>query len=111
MIGLVTSRYGDAMTTSGTGMFRRSHSDFSASISVLSRSTVTASSRLEAVTVDLDSTEIEALKSEWERRNIPVPLVVIASPYREVTRPIIDYVKRLRTENPNDVVTVYIPEY
>ena len=36
---------------------------------------------------------------------------VIASPYREVTNPIVNYVKGLRSENPRDIVTVYIPEY
>ena len=46
-----------------------------------------------------------------DRSGLAVPLVVIASPYREITRPIVDYVKRLRSENPNDIVTVYIPEY
>ncbi|MEU1625367.1 APC family permease [Streptomyces sp. NPDC020096] len=68
-------------------------------------------SRLEAVTVDLDETETAALKREWEEREITVPLTVVASPYREITAPVVDYVKRLRTENPNDMVTVYIPEY
>nr|WP_194917701.1 amino acid permease [Catenulispora rubra] len=71
----------------------------------------TRPSTLEAVTVNLDDAEVEALKAEWERRSIPVPLTVIASPYREITRPIIEYVKRVRTENPDDVVTVYIPQY
>ena len=61
--------------------------------------------------MNLDDAEVEALKAEWERRSIPVPLTVIASPYREITRPIIEYVKRVRTENPDDVVTVYIPQY
>ena len=36
---------------------------------------------------------------------------MVASPYREVTNPIVDYVKNIRTESPRDVVTVYIPEY
>ena len=34
------------------------------------------------------------------RRDIPVPLKVLASPYREITRPIIDYVQSLRTREP-----------
>jgi amino acid transporter len=68
-------------------------------------------SSLEAVTVDIDGTEVGMLKEQWRVHEIPVPLTVIASPYREITRPIVDYVKRLRTENPNDIVTVYIPEY
>jgi hypothetical protein len=40
-----------------------------------------------------------------------VPLTVIDSPYREITRPIIDFVKSLRRNAPRDVVTVFIPEY
>jgi len=66
---------------------------------------------LEAVIVDLDTTEVDAVRRDWEAREIPIPLTVVASPYREITRPIVDYVKRLRSENPNDIVTVYIPEY
>jgi hypothetical protein len=61
--------------------------------------------------VDLDSGEMAALRRDWEAREIPIPLTVIASPYREITKPVVDYVKRLRGENPNDIVTVYIPEY
>ncbi|MGH6656108.1 MAG: APC family permease [Actinocrinis sp.] len=71
----------------------------------------TRPTRLEGVIVDLDSTEVEAVRRDWDERQIPIPLTVIASPYREITRPIVDYVKRLRSENPNDIVTVYIPEY
>ena len=42
---------------------------------------------------------------------MPLPLIVVSSPYREITRPVIEYVKRLRRESPHDIVTVYIPEY
>ncbi len=68
-------------------------------------------SSLEALTVDVDEEETARLVEHWERAGIPVPLKVVASPYREVTNPILDYVKNLRTESPRDVVTVYIPEY
>ncbi|MGH3355449.1 MAG: APC family permease [Nocardioidaceae bacterium] len=66
---------------------------------------------LEAVTVDVDDDVTEALLEEWDRRQIPVPLKVLSSPYREVTRPIVDYVRGIRRASPRDVVTVYIPEY
>ena len=36
---------------------------------------------------------------------------MIASPYREITRPVLDYVKRISKESPRTVVTVFIPEY
>ncbi|MEU7073913.1 APC family permease [Streptomyces narbonensis] len=66
---------------------------------------------LEALTVNVDPVEVKALKEEWERRNINVPLKILDSPYREITRPVIEYVKSLRRESPRDVVSVYIPEY
>ena len=71
----------------------------------------TRPSRLEAITVDVDEGETLRLKEEWERSNMPLPLTVVSSPYREITRPVIEYVKRLRRESPHDIVTVYIPEY
>jgi amino acid transporter len=68
-------------------------------------------STLEALTVSVDADETARLVKVWEEADTGVPLKVIASPYREVTNPIIDYVKNLRRESPRDVVTVYIPEY
>src|SRR5207244_4482014 len=66
---------------------------------------------LEAVTVNVDDTETRALVAEWEKRGSKVPLKVIESPYREITKPVLDYVKRVRGDHPRDVVTVFIPEY
>lgn len=66
---------------------------------------------IEAVTVDVDHSETETLQREWERQGIPVTLKVLASPYREVTRPVLDYVRSLREQSPQDVVTIFIPEY
>lgn len=66
---------------------------------------------LEAVTVNVDDQATRALVREWERHDIPVPLKVIESPYREITRPVLDYVRRVRKDAPRDVVTVFIPEY
>ncbi|MDL9936399.1 APC family permease [Gordonia sp. ABSL1-1] len=66
---------------------------------------------LEAITVNVDDRDTRKLVSQWEASDITVPLKVIASPYREITRPVIDYVRRVRRENPRDVITVFIPEY
>jgi amino acid transporter len=71
----------------------------------------TRPSRLEAITVSVDEAETQRLKEEWDRSDIPVPLTVVASPYREITRPVVQYVKQLRRESPRDIVTVFIPEY
>jgi hypothetical protein len=67
--------------------------------------------QLEAITVSVDDGETRALVHKWEDSDISVPLKVIASPYREITRPVLDYVKRVSKESPRTVVTVFIPEY
>ncbi|MGA5499869.1 APC family permease [Streptomyces umbrinus] len=67
--------------------------------------------RLEALTVSVDRDEALALRERWEEYAIDVPLKVIDSPYREVTRPVVEYVRSLRRESPRDVVAVFIPEY
>jgi len=55
--------------------------------------------------------QTEELKAEWERRAIPVPLKILDSPYREVSRPIIKYIKEINRSSPRDVVSIFIPEY
>jgi hypothetical protein len=71
----------------------------------------TRPNRLEAITVNVEPEETKALQEEWDRRDIPVPLKALDSPYREITRPVVEYVKSLRSGHPRDVVVVYIPEY
>ncbi|MDW5323780.1 APC family permease [Plantactinospora sp. KLBMP9567] len=66
---------------------------------------------LTALTVNVDEADTRAVQAEWERHGVAVPLTVIDSPYREITRPILDFVASARRESPRDVVTVFIPEY
>ncbi|HEY8471866.1 MAG TPA: APC family permease [Natronosporangium sp.] len=66
---------------------------------------------LTAITVNVDSEDTRLLVADWEGRALGVPLTVIDSPYREITRPIIDYVASIRRSSPRDVVTVFVPEY
>ncbi|MEI2732272.1 MAG: APC family permease [Dermatophilaceae bacterium] len=71
----------------------------------------TRPSVLEALTVEVDPEDTRALRADWVRHEVPIPLKIIASPYREITRPVIDYVRSLRSGNPRDLVIVYVPEY
>ncbi|MET0757125.1 MAG: APC family permease [Mycobacterium sp.] len=77
----------------------------------LSYARATRPDTLEAITVGVDDAETRELVHKWEDSDITVPLKVIASPYREITRPVLDYVKRVTKESPRTVVTVFIPEY
>ena len=67
--------------------------------------------KLEALTVNVDDAETRKLVHQWEDSDITVPLKTLASPYREVTGPVVDYIKRITNESARTVVTVFIPEY
>ncbi|EWM15710.1 APC family permease [Kutzneria sp. 744] len=67
--------------------------------------------RLEAVTVAADDDETRNLQQQWERKGIKVPLVVLSSPYRDVSKPIVDHVTRIHARDKRGVVSVFIPEY
>jgi hypothetical protein len=66
---------------------------------------------LTALTVNIDDEATRSLQADWERHDLPVRLTILESPYREVTRPLIEYIKKLRADRPRDLVTVFIPEY
>jgi amino acid transporter len=71
----------------------------------------TRPSTLTALTVRPSEADTEALQQEWAERDIPVPLTILDSPYRDITGPVLDYVARIRRRSPRDVVCVFIPEY
>ncbi|MFC7671871.1 APC family permease [Mycolicibacterium sp. GCM10028919] len=66
---------------------------------------------LEAIHVSIDDAEARELKTKWEGSDFSLPLKIVASPYRDITRPVMDYVKRITKDAPRTVVTVFIPEY
>lgn len=66
---------------------------------------------LEALSVDVDARDTRKLTAEWEASAVTTPLKVVASPYREITGPILDYIRRINREAPRTVITVFIPEY
>ena len=66
---------------------------------------------LTAVTVDADPQQTEQLMQAWLAADVPVQLTVLECPYRDVTRPIVDYVTRIELANPREVVAVFLPEY
>jgi amino acid transporter len=77
----------------------------------ISYAKATRPSRLEAVTIQIDEADTAELLRQWDEHDLDIPLVILESPYREITRPVLDYVRGLRKESPRDVVTVFVPEY
>jgi amino acid transporter len=71
----------------------------------------TRPSTLTAVTINLDQSDVDELLRQWKQHDVPVELVILDSPYREIVRPLMRYVRDLQRSSPRDVVTVFIPEY
>lgn len=65
---------------------------------------------IEAVMVGINEDETRQMRAEWEAQDVGIPLKVIASPFREVVGPFLNYVSGIRSGNPRDVVCVYVPE-
>jgi amino acid transporter len=70
-----------------------------------------APDHVQAVYVDFDEEATAKLREKWERWGAGVKLVVLPSPYRELTRPLLRYIARLERKHDNDMVTVVLPEF
>lgn len=71
----------------------------------------TRPSTLVALNVRSNPAESDRLLHDWDARDIPVPLTVLDSRYRDTTRPALEYVSRIRRDSPRDIVVVFVPEY
>ncbi len=70
-----------------------------------------APNHLVAVHVSSDEEDQEHIEQVWEEFGIDIPLEIVYSPYRELTRPVLRYIDELDARYENDVVTVLLPEF
>jgi len=70
-----------------------------------------APNRLLAVTIVSDDEEQERIERAWSERRIDVPLEIVHSPYRELTRPVLRFIDELDARHENDIITVVLPEF
>ncbi|WP_425562759.1 APC family permease [Microbacterium soli] len=64
-----------------------------------------------AVHIALTPEDGEELQRQWRQHGIPVPLVIVDSPYRTFARPVEQFILRYRERHGPSVVTVYLPQY
>jgi len=73
--------------------------------------------RVEALTVDQDSTAhrespaMKRMRSDWKHYGMGVPLRSVPSPYRRIIEPIMEEVERFQLMQPHVSLTVILPEY
>lgn len=64
-----------------------------------------------AVYVDFDEEATAKLKERWDKLDLGVKLVVLPSPYRELTRPLLRYIYKVDRQCDDDVLTIVLPEF
>ena len=66
---------------------------------------------LEAVHCSIDDDQTAQLKRQWKQMKIRIPLRIVQSPYRDISFPLISYIKERRETHGSEVVTVYMPQF
>jgi amino acid transporter len=70
-----------------------------------------APNHLVAMTIVSDDEEQERAEQQWAEYKIDIPLEIVHSPYRELTRPVLRFIDELDARYENDIITVVIPEF
>jgi len=65
---------------------------------------------LVCVSVAFDEIDAERIAEAWDSHAFDLPLEILPSPYRDLTKPILAYIDRMDDLRDDDVVTVVIPE-
>ncbi len=106
------------LTLRGYTPHRRVHNTVMIPIGGIQRAVVEAlrygeslSDDVRAVYVDVDPAATDQLRRDWETWGGNVKLVVLASPYRSVMEPLLEYIEQAEHERPDDYVTVILPEF
>jgi nucleotide-binding universal stress UspA family protein len=69
------------------------------------------SADVRAVHVETDPLDTALLEERWEQWGGGIPLVILESPYRTLTGPLLEYLEEAKRERENYVITVVIPEF
>jgi amino acid transporter len=64
-----------------------------------------------ALFVDTDAAATEKVRADWAKWGGGTRLEILASPYRSLMEPLLEYIDQLQAANPRDYVTVILPEF
>ena len=69
-----------------------------------------APERIVALSVVQDPEEEHVLQQQWHDFDVPIELHTVSSPYRELIRPVLNFLDEVDREREDDIITVVIPE-
>jgi amino acid transporter len=107
------------LSTEGLDQLRPIHHEVIVPISGIHRGVIAALEyaksiaphHVTAVYVNLDDETTQKLREKWQQWGSGVNLVVVASPYRSLLRPLLNYVDRVKRSSHGEVVTIVLPEF
>jgi hypothetical protein len=108
----------EQLSTEGLSQLRPIHHEVIVPISGIHRGVIEALEyaksiaphHVTAVYVNLDDEAARKLREKWQQWGSGVNLVVVASPYRSLARPLLNYVDRVKRTK-KGVVTIVLPEF
>ncbi len=71
----------------------------------------TLSDDVRAIYVDVDPHATQEIRETWPRWGKGIRLEILASPFRSVMEPLLEYIELTNDERPGDFVTVLLPEF
>jgi len=106
------------LSTEGLGELRPMHHEVIVPISGIHRGVVEALEyaksiaphHVTAVYVNLDDEAAQKLREKWQQWGSGINLVVVASPYRSLARPLLNYIDRVKRSK-RVVITIVLPEF
>ena len=71
----------------------------------------TLSDDVRAIYVDVDPHATQEIRDTWPHWGKGIRLEILASPYRSVMEPLLEYIELTNDERPGDFITVLLPEF
>ena len=71
----------------------------------------TLSDDVRAIYVDVDPHATQEIRDTWQHWGKGIRLEILASPFRSVMEPLLEYIELTNDERPGDFITVLLPEF
>lgn len=72
---------------------------------------ITDDAHIHAIHIAIDAEAGKRVRQKWQRLLPAISMVVVPSPYRDFSEPLLDYIKEFRDRHPDASITVLIPEF
>jgi amino acid transporter len=73
--------------------------------------TLAPTATVRGVFIETDPARTRRIEDRWARWGPGIPLVVLASPYRSLLRPLLDYLDQIQSRGDDQMITIVLPEF